>query len=124
MENKTRYQVIFYQTIRGHCPAEDFLLSLPVKVKAKVSKWIEKLQDYGPDLPRPYADVVRGKIRELRIIFASAQYRFLYFFHNRYIVIMTGFLKKTDSILENEIQKAQGMIFDFEERVKRGDIEL
>ncbi len=124
MEDKTRYQVIFYQTAQGRCPAEDFLLSLPVKARAKVSKWIEKLEDYGPDLPRPYADVVRGKIRELRVIFASAQYRFLYFFHNRYIVITDGFSKKTDRIPENEIQKAQGIMFDFEERVKRGDIEL
>lgn len=97
---------------------------MPIKVRGKIAKWIEKLQEYGPNLPRPYADTIRGKIRELRVIFASNQYRFLYFFHHKYIVMTCGFVKKADEIPENEIQRAQNMMFDFQERVKRGAIEL
>ena len=63
MENKDTYQVIFYKNANGHCLTEEFLESIPVKVRAKVAKWIIRLEECGPDLPRPYADVVRGKIR-------------------------------------------------------------
>ncbi len=124
MEDRTRYQVLFYETRWGVCPAEEFLNTLPVKVRAKVAKWIAKLEEYGPDLPRPYADIVRGKIRELRVIFASAQYRFLYFFYYKYIVITHGFIKKTDKVPENEMKRAEKLMVDFEKRIAEGGIEI
>ena len=53
------------------CPTQDFLEDLPVKVRAKVTKWLDLLKREGSNLPRPYADVVRGKIRELRVSFSG-----------------------------------------------------
>lgn len=122
MEDKDTYQVIFYKSPNGHCPTEEFLESIPVKVRAKVAKWIIRLEEYGPDLPRPYADVVRGKIRELRLIFASHQYRFLYYFSHKYIIIIHGFVKKTEMVPENEIQRANNAMLDFEDRMRKGEI--
>lgn len=124
MEDKGTYQVLFYENAKGECPIEGFLSSLSVKVRAKIAKWIEKLEEYGPDLPRPYADIVRGKIRELRVIFASGQYRFLYFFYNKYIIITHGFIKKTDRVPGGELERAENLMSDFEERIRKGDIEL
>ena len=118
------YQVIFYADIQGQCLTKEFLDNLPDKAKGKVLKWIQKLEQEGPNLPRPYADTVRGKIRELRVIFASGHYRFLYFFYHKYIVITHGFIKKTDKIPENEIDRAHRVMRDFEERARRGEIEL
>ncbi len=63
MEDRDRYQVIFYKSVDGYCPVEEFLDLIPVKVRAKVAKWIIRLEECGPDLPRPFADVVRGKIK-------------------------------------------------------------
>ena len=124
MENSVQYDIIFYETAAGRQPTRDFLNSLPIKVRAKVSKWIIKLEEYGPNLPRPYADIVQGKIRELRIIFASTQYRLLYFFYGKYVIITHGFIKKTDSVADNELKKAEYMMRDFELRVKEGEIEI
>lgn len=118
------YQVIFYTNIQGHCLTKEFLDNLPDKVKGKALQWIQKLEQEGPDLPRPYADTVRGKIRELRVIFASGHYRFLYFFYHKYIVITHGFIKKTDKIPENEIERAHRLMRDFEQRATRGEIKL
>lgn len=118
------YEVLFYEDEKGRCPTEQFLKLLPLKVRGKLAKWIEKLEEYGPDLPRPYADVVRGKIRELRLVFASDHYRFLYFFHGKKIIITHGFVKKTDRLPENEIKKAERFRIDFGERIKRGGIRL
>ncbi len=123
MEPNSQFQVLFYVTSNGRCPVEEFLHLLPIKVRAKFAKWIDKLQECGPDLPRPYADIARGKIRELRVIFASGQYRVLYFFHNRNIIITHGFIKKTDLIPEREIERAQNMMLDYEQRVKKGEVE-
>ena len=120
----TKYTVLFYKTESGGCPARELLNSLPPKVRAKISKWIEKLEEYGPNLPRPYADIVRDKIRELRVIFASTQYRLLYFFYGKYIVITHGFIKKGDEVPDNEIEKVVNMMRNFESRIKEGDIKI
>lgn len=112
MENNS-YEVIFYETPSGHVPVDDFLDSLQIKVRAKVEKWIEKLELHGPNLPRPYADIVVGKIRELRIVFGSNQYRILYFFFGKIIVLTHGFPKKTDKVPPLEIKRAENYMTDF-----------
>lgn len=85
------YVVEFYKDRKGRCFTPRFLDGLQTKVRAKVAKWIDKLEQEGPNLPRPYADKVRGKIRELRIVFGSNYYRFLYFFFGKRIIITHGF---------------------------------
>jgi len=97
-------EVVFYLDKRERCPTEKFLDQLELRAKAKAEKYMEKLGEEGPYLPRPLADVVRGKIRELRVRFGSNQYRFLYFFFGKEIVITHGFLKKSDRIPVGEIE--------------------
>ncbi|MQY65252.1 MAG: type II toxin-antitoxin system RelE/ParE family toxin [Clostridia bacterium] len=123
MEAK-QYKVIFYLDKRGRCPTDEFLDGLQVRVRAKVEKWIEKLEEEGPNLPRSFADIVKGKIRELRIVFGSNYYRFLYFFLGKIIVITHGFLKKTDKIPEREIERAERIRHDFLRRYLGGEIKL
>jgi len=65
------YEVEFYRDRKGRCFAIEFLNEFQTKIRAKVAKWIEKLENEGPNLPRPYADIVRGKIRELRVGFGG-----------------------------------------------------
>src|SRR3990170_5382598 len=108
------YEVIFYTDVKGQCLTKEFLDKLPDKAKGKALKWIQKLEEDGPNLTRPYADIVRGKIRELRLIFSSRHLRFLYFFYHKYIVITHGFIKRTDKISENEIERAHRSMYDFE----------
>lgn len=67
---------------------------------------------------------VKGKIRELRVIFSSLHCRFLYFFYGKNIVITHGFIKKTDKVPEEEINKAHNAMLDFEIRVKKGEIAI
>ena len=93
----------------------EFLEELPVPVRAKVAKWMELLEREGPNLPRPYADTVRGKIRELRVHLGQ-QIRLLYFFFGKRIIITHGFIKKTDEVPEREIVKAQHCMEDFLQR--------
>ena len=96
----------------------EFLDELQTKIRAKVVKWIQKLENEGPNLPRPFADTIRGKIRELRVNFGSNEYRFLYFFFGKRIIITHGFLKKTDRVPGGEIERAERIMQDFLERNK------
>jgi len=118
------YKVFYYEGRDGRSPGEEFYDSLDIKTRAKVAKWIEKLELEGPDLPRPYADKVRGKIRELRVRFGKVRYRFLYFFEGKNIIITHGFKKKTDKIPETELNRAEAIRKDFYKRLKVGEIDI
>lgn len=110
------YEVLFYRSPRGECLAEEFLNGLPAKVRGKILRWIEALELHGPDLPRPYADIVRGKIRELRIVFGSIQYRLLYFLAGKQIVLTHGFIKKTGPVPPEELERAERLMHDWQQR--------
>ncbi len=73
----------------------------------KVAAWLGLLQEKGPNLHRPYADVVERSIRELRVSFGSLEIRFLYFIHSDCIVVTHGFLKKTQRTPLEEIERAK-----------------
>ena len=110
------YRVEFYTTTQGGSPADELLDEIDKKHRAKILKWLEYLEKEGPNLPRPYADVVEGKIRELRVGIAHHEYRLLYFFHHRALVVTHGFLKKTDKVPANEIERAKRCMSDWLER--------
>ncbi len=117
------YRVLFYESATGKTPAEDFYDSLSTKERAKVARWITKLEEEGPNLPRPYVDTVRGKIRELRIRFGNLRYRFFYFFSGRDVVITHGIKKLSDKFPVREIARAENMRLDFLTRIEKGLIE-
>ena len=73
----------------------------------KVAAWLERLQEKGPDLQRPYADVLDEPIRELRVSFGRLEIRLLYFIHGKSIVITHGFTKKTRRVPREEIELAK-----------------
>lgn len=100
------YYVEFYQTPGGDYPVGGFLAGLPVKVRAKTAKWLQLLQEEGPELKRPYADMLRDGIRELRLSFGHLEIRLLYFIEGKAIVLTNGFLKKTQQTPAAEIERA------------------
>ena len=100
------YYVEFYQTTGGEYPVSDFLAGLPVKVRAKTTKWLQLLQEEGPELKRPYADLLRDGIRELRLSFGHLEIRLLYFIEDKAIVLTNGFLKKSPQTPAAEIERA------------------
>lgn len=117
------YNLIFYTTERGDLPVDDFLDGLDKKSRAKVAAHFSLLEEQGPNLTRPYADVVRGKIRELRILQSSNQYRILFFFqvHDQ-IVLAHAFTKKTQQLKERDIELAEKRMEDWIQRFPGGGI--
>ena len=110
------YRTKYYISPRGKCFVKEFLAELPIKVEVKIYSFLELLEKHGPNLPRPYADVVRGKIRELRIGFGAMEYRILYFFFGKKIILTHGFVKKTREVPEAEIARAERIMADYHSR--------
>lgn len=51
--------------------------------------WISILEENGPILPRPYADLLRNEIHELRVKLSGSQVRILYFFCFEDFIVLT-----------------------------------
>jgi phage-related protein len=108
MSNLTEYEIEFYkQAENERSPVDEYLDEMPDKHRQKTMAIMARLEVDGPNLKRPHADVVRGKIRELRCGFNTFEHRFLYFFHNKTIVITHGFLKKTWKVPAGELARAE-----------------
>ena len=73
----------------------------------KTAAWIGLLQERGPNLHRPYADVLEESIRELRVTFGRLEVRILYFIHGKSIVLTHAFMKKTQKVPQEEIEFAK-----------------
>lgn len=89
------FEVIFYDKPDGSEPAKDFLLSLDVKMRAKLAFAIDLLADNGPKLREPYSKSLKDGIFELRAKAGSNISRVLYFFViGKKVILTNGFIKK------------------------------
>jgi len=115
------FDLVFFTTERGDSPIDEFLDGLDKKSRAKVAAYLSLLEEEGSNLKRPYADVVRGKIRELRIHYSSNQYRVLYFFHlHDQIVLLHAFSKKSQQLKEKDIELSERRMEDWIRRFTSG----
>lgn len=114
-------EVEFYQRENGQVPVLDFLFSLSPKLRAKAFRDIELLKQHGSEFREPYVKPIKGKenkgLFELRIKFAGDIARIFYFtyFNNRY-VLLHGFIKKTVTTPQREIDRALQYMEDYKRR--------
>lgn len=106
--------VEFYETDAGEKPSLDFINTLEVKLKAKVFRDMELLENKGNELRLPYSQHLDDGIFELRTIQGSNIVRNFYFFIiEKKIVITHGFRKKTQKTPLSEIQRAKDYRADY-----------
>lgn len=112
------YKVYYYTTARGDNPVQEFVDGMDETTQARFFAYVELLKEHGPNLKRPYADIVYGKIREIR----PRQARVLYFFAigNR-VILVHGFLKKKDAIDPADIAVAESRMKDWLHRNAGGN---
>ena len=119
------YLIHFYKTHRGTYPVKDFIQQLCKKSRAKIWRYVELIEKHGPNLLRPYADSVEGKIRELRIRVIEGNIRILYFFFTgRNVVLLHVLKKKTSDLPKKDIEQAKQRMQDFILRYDRGEFKL
>ncbi len=101
-----KWIVEFYETKNGEQPSLEFIKTLEVKLRAKVFRDLELLENKGNELRLPYSEHLDDGIFELRTIQGKNIVRNLYFFIvGKRIIITHGFIKKTQKTPLSEIQK-------------------
>ena len=118
-----KWQVIYYSNNDGVMPVKEYIDSLSIRKRAKTMAFIWLLEDRGPNLPRPYADILDDGIHELRIKLTGTQVRILYFFCYQNIIVLTNvFDKYSDKVDNAEIKLAKKSRIDFLKRFTEKDI--
>ncbi len=113
------FDVEYYEKEDGTFPAEEFILSLDVKMRAKMFRELELLETFGNVLREPHSKPLGDGIYEIRAKVASDITRVLYFFMvNKKIILTNGFVKKTQKTPDSEIALAKKYRRDYLERSK------
>ncbi len=111
------WNIIFYEKEDGTKPVQEFLEKLPVKHYAKALRDIDVLEEYGTALTEPHVKHIGGKLWELRIKSASDISRIFYFVHvGKDIILLHGFVKKTQKTPNREIETANNYLEDYQRR--------
>ena len=111
----------YYHTARGDSPVKDFIDALPPKLQAKNIRELLLLEEFGINLPPTYVKQLHGKevagLWELRVKLASDITRIFYFFPMAgRVILLHGFLKKSDETPPRELQTAVRRMKDAIER--------
>lgn len=113
--------VIFYRTVDGKCPVQEFLDSLSGKAAQKVA-WVLNLFEDLDVVPSTYFKklVSTDEIWECRIQFGSNAYRIFCFFDGNSVVVLShGLIKKTQKTPQQEIERAETYRKDYLQRRRK-----
>jgi len=98
--------VLFSEEDRS-APFLDWFLGLPDKAQDSCRVRLERLRELGHLLRRPEADYLRDGIYELRAKAEGINYRMLYFFHGKEVVVVShGIAKQQAAVPSKEIDRA------------------
>lgn len=102
------FRILFYDKPDGSEPVKEFLDNLDVKMRAKMVRTIQILQQNGNELREPYSKPLSDGIFELRAKVGSDISRVLYFFIvGKTIILTNAFVKKTQKTPKEEIERAK-----------------
>lgn len=117
-----KFTIEFYERENGDIPAEEFLLSLDKKMRAKILGIMGILQEKGNQLREPYSKHLDDGIFEIRGKVGTDISRVLYFFYYEGKIIFTnGFVKKTQKTPKSEIEKAKVYRNNYLERCEKNE---
>ena len=104
LDNK--WHILYCDVQVNGCPVTDFIQARPSKHQVKILRFLNLLEQMGPTLPRPYADLLHDGIHELRIKLSGENIRLLYFFcYRKYIILYHAFHKNKSRVPEKFIRQ-------------------
>lgn len=113
----SQFTVEFFEDKSGDKPIENFLLSLNIKMRAKLLGVLQILEEKGNQLREPYSKHLEDGIFEIRGKVGTDITRVLYFFYyDGKIILTNGFIKKTQKTPTKEIQLAKKRRNEYMER--------
>jgi hypothetical protein len=119
-----RWHILYCDAAVPACPVTDFIDACPPRHQVKILRFLALLEEMGPTLPRPYADILHDGIHELRITLSGEQVRLLYFFcHQKFIILYYAFVKTASRVPEQFIRKVAGYREDLLARLNPQQLE-
>ncbi len=113
-----RFEVEYFEKEDGTYPAEEFILSQDVKMRAKLFRLLELLEEKGNTLREPYSKSLDDGIFEIRAKQGNNITRVLYFFYvGNKIILTNGFVKKSQKTPPSEIALAKKYRVEYEKRL-------
>lgn len=113
-----RFEVEYFEKEDGTYTAEEFILSQDVKMRAKLFRLLELLEEKGNTLREPYSKSLDDGIFEIRAKQGSNITRVLYFFYiGNKIILTNGFIKKSQKTPPSEIDLAKKYRAEYEKRL-------
>ncbi|MCA9803254.1 MAG: type II toxin-antitoxin system RelE/ParE family toxin [Cyanobacteria bacterium HKST-UBA02] len=100
-------KLVLFRDDDGSVPVLDFLEAQQTKVRLKTIARFELLEKMGSKLRRPHADYLDKGIYELRYRVNTVQYRFLYFFSGKDLVVVSHGFTKLDKVPKRDIELAK-----------------
>ena len=123
VKRQNLWHVLYFEDENGHSEVFEFVNNRKQREKAKVLALLSTLEEQGPQLPRPYADILEDGVHELRIKLSGNQVRILYFFCFRDFIILTNiFVKNSQKVPSREIAKAKKCRGEFLNREKESEL--
>ena len=101
--------VVFFKESEGDVPVLGWLKDLrryDPRAYEKCVAAVERLAEFGHELRRPIADLLRDGIHELRIKKGRVNYRILYFFHGTNLAVLGHALTKEEEVPKSDIERA------------------
>lgn len=113
-----RFDVEYFEKEDGTFPAEEFILSQDDKMRAKIFRLLELLEQKGNTLREPYSKSLDDGIFEIRAKQGNNITRVLYFFYiGNKIILTNGFVKKSQKTPPSEIALAKKYRAEYERRL-------
>lgn len=118
------WHILYCDETEQPCPVTEFIEGCPPKHQVKILRFLSLLEQMGPTLPRPYADILHDGVHELRVKLSGDQIRLLYFFcFRKFIILYHAFIKTTDRVPEQIVRKVIDYREDLLERISPQTLE-
>lgn len=113
------FEAVFYEKENGREPAFEFIHKQNVRTRARIYENLKQLEEKGYSLGMPKSKRIDNNLYELRTKTPDGITRIFYFFFDgNKIILLNGFVKKTDETPPEEIDRAKRYREDYLRREK------
>jgi len=110
--------IVIYRQADGSVPLIEWLDTIPAKAQDKCIARIKLLQEKGYELRRPICDYLDKGIYELRSKYGNVNYRVLYAFVGKNLVLLSHGCTKAKKVPKSEIKTAISNLRNYEKEPK------
>lgn len=109
------YSIEFYKTATQK-PIEDFILSIDEKAQIKIDALLKRMR-VDPFGLKDFSRKLTKELYELKLYYSQKWIRIIYAFEReKAIILLHGFIKKTNKTPTKEIEIAKQRLLDYKER--------